>query len=418
MKKKSLWMLGMMCFFAALCSGQVQLLPLSKTVSEYPFVNYNKNVLDFPSGKESFIPFYGKVNNLVQRGTGNINILHIGGSHVQADVFSHRMRSNLSSMTANAKAGRGCLFPFEVLNTNASKNYTITYTGSWKPARCVGKDSELELGIMGAAIQTCDTAASLSLRLNTNDSLNWNFCRLKVMGYASDSLTYPVLVLNGDTLLPYQDNESGYFVFSLPDETEHIRMCFRGMENGTFTLTGMLPENDQPGITYHSAGVNGAAVPSWLRCVNMKRDLHLINPDMVIFGIGINDANVSPRSFNPEAFKQNYRELINRILQVNPHCALLFITNNDCYLNVYRHKKTYNPNTTQVEIAFSQLAAEYKGAVWNLFEIMGGYRSSTAWKNNGMMRSDRIHFTHDGYVLLGDLLYNALITDYLRTNGI
>lgn len=48
---------------------------------------------------------------------------------------------------------------------------------------------------------------------------------------------------------------------------------------------------------------------------------------------------------------------------------------------------------------------------------MGGARSANTWYKTNLMHSDRIHFTRAGYELLGDLLYNALITDYLETGG-
>ena len=54
--------------------------------------------------------------------------------------------------------------------------------------------------------------------------------------------------------------------------------------------------------------------------------------------------------------------------------------------------------------------------MWDQYAIMGGSRSSALWKGKKLMRPDRIHFTAEGYRLIGDLLYNALITDYLETN--
>ena len=72
-----------------------------------------------------------------------------------------------------------------------------------------------------------------------------------------------------------------------------------------------------------------------------------------------------------------------------------------------------NANGRVVQEAFYDLAKEYKGAVWDLFDIMGGYGSVDSWELEGLVRRDRLHFTVDGYNLLGDLLYNALLTDYL-----
>ena len=102
-------------------------------------------------------------------------------------------------------------------------------------------------------------------------------------------------------------------------------------------------------MTYHAVGINGADVPAWLRCHHLPGDLKLIRPDLAVFGIGINDANVPPQKFDPEQFKARYRELIALFKSANPHCALLFVTNNDCLLNLgRRHGKRTNPNTARV----------------------------------------------------------------------
>ena len=133
---------------------------------------------------------------------------------------------------------------------------------------------------------------------------------------------------------------------------------------------------------------------------------------MVVFGIGINDAHVSPSKVDKEKFKNSYRSLIAKIRRVKPEAVFVFITNNDCRLNMKGYGNRYNPNSLKVEQAFMELAKEYNGIVWNLFRVMGGPGSSKEWVNYKLMQSDRIHFTRAGYELIGDLLYNAFVTDY------
>ena len=146
-----------------------------------------------------------------------------------------------------------------------------------------------------------------------------------------------------------------------------------------------------------------------------ENELAYIKPDIVILGIGINDANVSPDKFNVDDFKQNYRKLLNRIRIVNPNVVFMFITNNDCKLNI-KGRSRYNPNTIKVEQAFIDLAKEYDGAVWNLFRIMGGPESSKIWVEQELMQSDRIHFRRIGYEILGDLFFNAFVRNYRNVN--
>ena len=72
--------------------------PLLKELPAYPFIDYSKNKLLFPGGHDLQSAFYQKLDSLILFAQGNINIVHIGGSHVQADLFSNRMRQNLIHM--------------------------------------------------------------------------------------------------------------------------------------------------------------------------------------------------------------------------------------------------------------------------------------------------------------------------------
>jgi lysophospholipase L1-like esterase len=45
---------------------------------------------------------------------------------------------------------------------------------------------------------------------------------------------------------------------------------------------------------------------------------------------------------------------------------------------------------------------------------MGGLNSMKQWESAGLANRDKIHFTESGYILIGDLLYNALLDRYLE----
>ena len=76
-------------------------------------------------------------------------------------------------------------------------------------------------------------------------------------------------------------------------------------------------------------------------------------------------------------------------------------------------KKAVNPNTAKVEEVFMELAKENNGSVWNLYRVMGGFGGSKKWVANSLMQKDHIHFKREGYQLIGNLLYNAIIEQYL-----
>lgn len=389
-----------------------------RPLPSYPFIRYDENVLQFPGGHQQFDTLYQKLDSLLQGGRGHISIVHIGGSHVQAGYLSHQLRTDFATLADSVMTERGLLFPFRILRTNAPQNYRITYSGQWESTRCIKPNGTDTLGLAGAAVSTRDRSASLSLTLNLHDSVPFFFTRLRLLGYANDSSAMPYALWDGQELPARYEAETHSYLIDFPQPCVQADIRFRLPEGGRLTLTGILPENGRDGITYHATGINGADVPAWLRCARLPQDLQLLRPDLAIFGIGINDANVPPNRFNPEEFKANYRQLIARFKAAQPHCALLFVTNNDCLLNLgRRYGKRTNPNTARVAQAMKELAAEYGGAVWDQYTVMGGSRSSALWLGKGLMRPDRIHFTAEGYRLIADLLFNAILTDYTNTNG-
>jgi hypothetical protein len=55
-----------------------------------------------------------------------------------------------------------------------------------------------------------------------------------------------------------------------------------------------------------------------------------------------------------------------------------------------------------------------------MYEVMGGLNSVVLWEKNGLAQRDKVHFTREGYLLLGDLFSNALMQnfeDYLRNKN-
>lgn len=179
-----------------------------------------------------------------------------------------------------------------------------------------------------------------------------------------------------------------------------------------FTLTGILTETDAPGITYTGVGINGAKVHDYFEevCPLFEKQLAYYKPDLVIFAIGINDANV--QHFNDKQFKDDYDKLIARIKNVNPNVAIIFETNNDMFRKVKKKRYVQHPNGDIARKAFFALAEKHQAGVWDKFSIMGGLGSMAKWEKADLAKADKVHFKLSGYNLLGDLFYKAIINSY------
>ncbi len=397
------------CMFPIL-HGHAQ--SIYKQLPSMSFANLDSNRISFPGDPRSFDFFYKKLDKLIFHGKGQINIVHFGGSHIQADIISHRFRRQLLSIQDGLVSGRGLVFPFSAARTNNPWNYKTTYKGKWTAVNNVQQELKTELGVSGIAIMTADSTAEFTISMQKTDFPAFEFHRIKIMCAGDTCGVQPVLLYNDLKLQSTEyDSINHTYIFSLPVSICEFTVGFQGFESGSqsIAITGIILENDKPGIIYHSIGVNGASVPSYLQCVNFERDLALLKPDLVILAIGINDANAS--NFSAAVFEANYRELIKKIRNVNPYCAILFSTNNDSYKKSGR-RYYVNENNQIVRDAFYKLASEFHAGVWDLYTIMGGRGSMEKWEEAGLAKPDKIHFTTSGYELLGDLLFNSFWQGY------
>ena len=391
---------------AALCFG------IAASAQPLPdCVHAEASVLLFPGARTAQDLFYAKLDTLVATGQGNVNVWHIGGSHVQAAFFPNRIMNGIDSLTV--RGDRGFLFPLKLAGTNYDKSYSISATGEWE-APILTRNSDLRrprYGVTGYGARTASPDASVGFRLNVDGSSRWSCESVRVLGYGSSDRAYPYILCLADTLRFEFETATQSYLFDLPAPTDSVVVRFHIPAGEEFTLNGLQPLSWRPGVNYFASGVNGAALPSWLdKCEDLERDLQLVHPDLAILAVGINDSATSAKDFKPEKFKENYRRLIEMVRRISPECAFIFVTNNDSYRYV-RRGMSWNGNGEAVRQEMLELAREYGAGVWDLYGVMGGAHTVEKWRDAGLAKNDRLHFTDEGYNLLGDLFVEALAAD-------
>ncbi len=387
-------------------NAQVRTYPY--TVSQYPFIKYQYNKIDFPADSNTYNLFLDKLNNLVVKGEGRLQILQIGGSHIQADIYSNVARQRLQNFYPGLNGGRGFVFPYAVAKTNNPVNLKVKWTGNWTSVRNIQKKKNNEiLGLAGISITTSDSLASLKM-YSYKGYHDYDFNKVKLF-YKMDSLHHSIRIADSSLIdSVYTDSLYQYTEYFLNKyiDTLNIKIVKKDTTNSSFTFYGALLETDDPGVVYHSIGINGASIPSFLRCQLFEQQLHVVAPDLVILSLGTNDAY--GKKFSPKVYFDNYDLLIQRIISANPKVAIMITVPNDDYI----HKRYPNRFTAEQEIVIYKLAKKYNAGVWDLYKMMGGFNSSQTWYDYGLMRYDRIHFTKVGYLLKGDLFFNAILRIY------
>ena len=472
--------------------------------TKYDFIDTSLNTIQFPQGSASFEPFFKKLDTLVFENRGKVRILHIGGSHLQADVISGRIREHLVKEYPGASAGRGFVFPYSAARTNTPASYASYYKGIWDKNKNVQHEITKPLGLLGIAISTRDPRAEITLLLDKyNSEPIWGETSFRVFGFSDSNNVEPVLRIDSMDVFGTLDTASQSYVFTSPRPIDTIQIAFRWSDSTKqaevaafitdslykdsvaradslarvadslrldslgllpssnsmaqvatadsmfqgdcedvldtnclnrdeelqsamrdsaatdtvpprphFTLTGILAENNAPGITYTNVGINGAKVSNYFEetCPLFEKEMSYYKPDLVIFAIGINDANVEV--FNDKAFREDYDMLIKRIRKVSPKTAFIFETNNDSYRKVRKRKYVQHPNGEVARKSFFMLADKHKAGVWDKFSIMGGLGSMAKWEKADLAKKDKVHFKTAGYQLLGDMFYKALMQAY------
>ncbi|MDJ1468808.1 GDSL-type esterase/lipase family protein [Cytophagaceae bacterium YF14B1] len=377
----------------------------AKAASAYPFIKQDKNQIITYQG-ESMKYFYASLDSLSHHTKQKVNVIHIGDSHIQADFFSGHLREMLQADTLFGNGGRGLVFPYNAVRTNAPDNLKIAYTGIWEGCRNISRDKSCNWGLAGITATTYSPVATLTIDPTTKAVLPYSFTKVRIFFDTRDSTNFLLKILNQDTPLNIK-LEDGYAILELPRPTTTITLGFEKSSEGQnhFTLQGIALENDQPGIQYHSAGVNGAEVTSVLRMPSLEKNMAVLKPDLVIISLGTNDAF---RNLDTKLFKRNYGELIQRIRRASPHTSILLTTPGD---NL-RGKKYVNPDNAKAVKIMNELAEETGVAVWDFYEVMGGLQSIKRWYVNKLAAYDKVHLTQHGYMLQAELLYDALLNDY------
>lgn len=379
----------------------------------YDFIQYDKNTLHIEHPERRWNQLFDRFEELAFEGDGKISIVHIGGSHVQGGYLTDRLRENFASMVSDAAGERGFVFPYEIAKTNSPKTIQCSWTGSWTGCRNSVNGSDCEWGMSGINATCNDNAASVSISSTATNGLPHSFDRVRIYHTNSKNVT-----LDLDTTVKllhiFADTLCGYTEYSFTPSISTLNFGYHVTDSlpGHFTLQGVYLSHSGQGITYNAIGVNGASTRSYLKCERFADQLQTLHPDLAIFGIGINDANVPEGDFNAELYEARYDSLIKHFRFANPETCILFVTNNDTY-----YQKRYpNKNALAVQQVMYKLARKYDGAVFDLFEIMGGLGSINQWQRAELAAADRVHLSKKGYELQADLMAHAFqkaLGDYL-----
>lgn len=360
-----------------------------------------------------------------QSSASSVSIVHIGDSHVQADINTGTTRELLQYDFGNA--GRGLISPLRICGTNQPTDYVFQSSNTWNTVRLMSNTWNQTVGFTGTSIRPSSSTSELTI--GTADGEDYN-------PFASTTLFH-----NGRmTVKEVTDSEGNQLHFRAIPSRDYTQIILASLATkinvkfasaGDLTLYGASLSGERPGVFYHAIGNNGATFESYNRIGSVGLGINPLSPDLVIISLGTNEA-FSRQDI--ERFKRSIHRLVSNVKDANPNATVLLTTPMECHRSVtttnkkrVRNKnkkgyrtvtttnKTYaiNPNIAPLRSAILAYGREHGIAVYDWYDVAGGAGASSSWISSNLFAKDRVHHTRRGYSLQGRLLYDAIM-DALR----
>lgn len=179
--------------------------------------------------------------------------------------------------------------------------------------------------------------------------------------------------------------------------------------------TGEMLRAEFGAITYTDLGVNGATCLTFTHPDRIAAVTEL-SPDLLILSFGTNESH--NRRYNENIHYSQMDELVKLLQARLPHTPMLLTTppgSYDSHRRSRRARRTYtiNPRTANAAENICRYAKNHGLAAWDMYTVAGGRsRACKNWTESGLMRPDHVHYLPEGYVLQGQLLYDAIINSY------
>ena len=412
------------------------------SVREQPTIEEdNDEIVSIPHYiKNNFnhIIFNGSDWSEIRKSLSNVNtepfsIVHIGDSHLQADISTSVVRQNLQLDYGNA--GRGLITPLRMSGTNQPRDYGFSSTQSWSAAKLMKWPWQHTMGFTGTSVSPNQRQSHIAV--STSNANDYNpFSSVTLFHNGKLNVTR-VEDRDGRLIMFSATPSQDYTHIELSRSQDYVKIYFDSA--GDMTLFGANLSGNRPGIFYHVIGNNGAAYSTYNRIGNVGKGIAPLNPDLVIISLGTNEAfgrrNISD-------FTKAIDRLVTSVKEENPKAQILLVTPMECQKSTYstvnktikgksrKGKKrrrsrvvkkkiksyTVNENILPLRNAILTYGKDHSIAVYDWYQVAGGSGASALWLGDKLYGSDRIHHTYKGYHLQGQLFYEAL-SEALKGNN-
>lgn len=395
-----------------------------------------------------------KWNSLQAGDRKKLRWVHLGDSHIQADILTAEVRTILQQHSGNG--GRGWVFPHRLAGTNGASDYRFQSTTAWKNYRNIKPQAAYPVGLAGIALYTAASTAAMELSVK-DPQYAFTSARFivpssygqwgEVSGRTAQSTVQHApkthTIKSGESLSTIAKKYSTTVrqlqqinglkstairagkklkVGVQPQSATTYKWEIAPLANGFKTwetpqttwefgalagdsgiaLSGLWLENEQNGHVYSAIGVNGAKFTDYLKYPAFFTELAQTQADVLVLSFGTNES-YDHQSW--DQFRESVVQMVAQARAVLPDLDIVVTTPPPSYL----HKNPINSYVATYAQGLANQADELDIIVIDWFEFLGGANRTPALIRQGLLSKDRVHYTLKGYQLQGKSLAQALI---------
>lgn len=379
--------------------------------------------IEQPRGNAAMAHFYAALEALEKQphgaeGDAKVRVLIFGASHTQADVYPGYLRAYLQ--TRFGDGGSGYLALTRVNGWFRYNDWSIDDTKGWTVEHAQRKTSRKDgfYGLLGASGSSSSKRDKTLLIPRAGVVAGqYEIYYLAQPGGGS----FRVLV-DGKKLVTVDTDAKqlgpGYHPFGV-DEGEHV-LEVQAVGDGEVRLFGVTAEREQPGVVIDTLGIAGTRAANLLRWDQdvLADNLRHRKPDLIVLAYGTNEATDEDQSMT--RYRADLREVLTRLQAAAPQASCLLVGPGDFPREVDEDVWTVRPRVLEIVEAQRDVAYELGCGFWDTLAFMGGSNSMHTWATSRpqMASRDHIHLTKRGYVRMGMVLTDALMSGYDRTHGV
>lgn len=347
-------------------------------------------------------PFWRECASLDR--SDNQIVLHLGDSHLQAGHFTEPIRDFFRY--AFGLSGPGLILPYRIAGTNEPCHLRLRKErGGRYRTDLITRRRYSGRGPTGIEAHSTSNR-SQELRLTSVDGIP--FDRVVVLHGATDR-SFSLAGSYGEAVAV-----SPYSLELAPCATDTL-VTSEATTSATLvvppgaTFYGASLESSLPGVVVHTLGYNGATFETYTKGA-FASSLSTLSPDLIIISLGTNDAM---GRITEETVRSSVRQLVRALRSSDEPVRIVLTTPLMSYSGRGRRSRP-NAGVSTVTRAICREAEALGVGYIDTFEAFGGANGVTALVREGVLRSDHIHLTIEGYHALGNAVADALAKDYKR----